>query len=359
MSGEKKLFLSPTYRIYQPVDLDKKWFVYWKEGGKRQRKYGNINTAQTYAGRMERARALIEQLKKERRRPVSVAEQMVRDFLIRNQGLWSAKTRATYDTVTDIFFEYLGGYEPTPELALAFLQHLHTTRHGSTYNKYRAILKRLFDGVGAAYLFADTQPVKANPTPARYFQTYQARRLGKVIQERDKGLWLFVQLMYYCFLRPKELRLLRAGDFLLDDREVRVPGEVSKNRKTQFVAIPDVFFPQVAFLYDTDPGQLLFPSPADPEQYIGKSTMYRRHLRILNELNFGQGYTLYSWKHTGAVAAAKAGVSLKELQLQLRHHSLDETDGYLRQMGIRDVQRLRHIFPGIGEKLQRTTGRRL
>ena len=56
--------------------------------------------------------------------------------------------------------------------------------------------------------------------------------------------------------------------------------------------------------------------------------MTNRHCAILKLLNFGKGYQMYSWKHTGAVAAVKAGIGVKELQIQLRHHSLDETDKY-------------------------------
>jgi len=47
------------------------------------------------------------------------------------------------------------------------------------------------------------------------------------------------------------------------------------------------------------------------------------------------------------VMAIKAGIGVKQLQIQLRHHSLDETDKYLRQMGVRDVGNLRSDFPGI------------
>jgi integrase len=78
--------------------------------------------------------------------------------------------------------------------------------------------------------------------------------------------------------------------------------------------------------------------------------MYRAHARILKDLRFGKGYTLYSWKHTGAIAVAKSGrVGVKELQIQLRHHSLDQTDQYLRQMGVQDLGRLQAHFPTVWE----------
>jgi len=167
------------------------------------------------------------------------------------------------------------------------------------------------------------------------------------IDEVNASLALFVRFMYYCFIRPKELRCLKVGDVLLEEGEIRVPSSASKNSKTQFIVIPDHFLPDLEFLYERPPGSYIFPSPRDPSKPLSKNVMYERHKIILNELNFGDGYTLYSWKHTGAVAAAKAGISVKELQLQLRHHSLDETDKYLRQMGVKDLANLKVTFPKI------------
>jgi hypothetical protein len=47
------------------------------------------------------------------------------------------------------------------------------------------------------------------------------------------------------------------------------------------------------------------------------------------------------------VTLAKAGASLKEIQLQMRHHSVEQTDQYLRQMGVKDLGRLKSNFPTI------------
>ena len=69
--------------------------------------------------------------------------------------------------------------------------------------------------------------------------------------------------------------------------------------------------------------------------------------KALKSLGFGTEYLLYSWKHTGAVACVRAGASLKELQIQLRHHSLEEVDKYIRQLGVNDLRDLEGRFPGI------------
>ncbi|PHN06936.1 tyrosine-type recombinase/integrase [Flavilitoribacter nigricans] len=351
MSREKKLFPVKEYLIYHPVDLGKQWFVYWYELGKRKKKYGEINQGETYQKRMDLARELIRELKAAHRPKFSKTESTIWKYIEQNKHLWKPRTYSEYVSMSKVLFQYLNGREVTQQLIQDFLQGLRATRHTTTWNKYRYALKRLFDGVGATYLFEDIKPIKTIKTPARYFQSHQAAQLAQVIAERDADLWLFVQFIYYCFIRPTELRHLQVGDLMLDEREIRMPGNKTKNKKTEYVAIPDIFVPALEPLYYRSPAEYIFPSPKKPNKPLSKNVMYRRHKKILDSLNYGEGYSLYSWKHTGAVAAAKAGVGIKELQIQLRHHSLDQTDEYLRQMGVRDVHRIRNIFPPIGARL--------
>lgn len=345
MPGEKKVV--PTYKVYSPSDLRKKWFVYWYEGRTRKRLYGDINQASTQESRREAAEKLIAQLQAEQRRKISKAEEAVRAYIRKNAARWRQSTLEHYTGKANLLFAHLAGREPTRPILEEFLQHLQDTRHPTTYNKYVVTLKKLLGEAGYRHLLDGVENLRASSTPARYFQRHQARRLLAAIDEQDSELGLFVRFLYFCFIRPRELRSLRVGDILLEEGEIRVPGKASKNAKTQFVVIPAAFRPCLAGLYDRPPGEYVFPSPADRSKRLGKNTMYRRHAKFLDALGFGEGYTLYSWKHTGAVAAAKAGISIKELQLQLRHHSLDETDQYLRQMGVKDLNRLKEQFPGV------------
>jgi len=345
MPGEKKVF--PSFQVYSPQDLSKKWFVFWYEGRKRCRKYGNINQHTTRAARQKAAEALIEEIKAGMQRRISKAEESIRQYIDQNASRWRKSTLEHYRGKANLFFDHLGGLELTAKALSDFLQHIRDTRHPTTYNKYVVTLKKLLGEAGYSHLTTGIENLKSFSTPARYFQRHQSRRLLEAIDAQDSELGLFVRFLYYCFIRPRELRALRVGDILLEEGEIRVPGKASKNAKTQFVVIPDAFRPCLYCLYDRPPGEYLFPSVADRSKPLVKNTMYRRHKKILDAMGFGEGYTLYSWKHTGAVAAVKAGISVKELQLQLRHHSLDETDKYLRQMGVKDLSRLRENFPEI------------
>ena len=133
----------------------------------------------------------------------------------------------------------------------------------------------------------------------------------------------------------------------MEENKIMMRAEISKNKKTQYIAIPSAFLSSLDFVYDLRPIDYIFQSPLDPTKPIGVNTMTRKHRVILKELGFTTEYKLYSWKHTGAVRAVENGVNLKELQMQLRHHSLDQVNEYLRQMGVTHMGNLKDKFPAL------------
>ena len=358
MSEEKKVFVQKaSYKLYDAKgDLTKKWFVYWYEGKKRIRKYGDINKFHTDKARRLEARKLIKKLKSEHARKISVLEERMWKHLEENKLQWSLKTYQQYKGMNTSFLEFLGGRNLEQSILDNFFAQLKQNHHSATYNRYLSYLKRVLRKSGYLHLFDNYRNLKSVSSPDRYYQQHQKEKLINYISNRDADLYLFIQFIYYCFIRPNELRHLRIQDIYFYEKQIRIPQvtnvlnekiRVSKNKKTEFITIPSAFLPSIEHLKELPANQFVFPSPKDGSKPIGRNTMYRRHKLILKLLGFGEGYTLYSWKHTGAVSAAKAGIRLKEIQMQLRHHSLDETDKYLRQMGVKDMAMLQSKFPEI------------
>lgn len=228
-----------------------------------------------------------------------------------------------------------------------FFTHLANEKHGKTHNAYLRCFKQVFKGVGQQALLNGIEPLNAKSSPAKYFQRHQIERLKKNLLEQDPELWLFCQFIYFCFIRPGELRQLKVGDILFDEWKICLPSHVSKNKTQQYVTIPVAFRPSLERLKERSPQEYLFPSNMDVTKPQGANAMLSRFRKILNEMGFGQEYKLYSWKHTGAVACVRAGVGVKQLQIQLRHHSLEEVDRYLRQLGVWDLEGLEEKFPGV------------
>jgi len=213
--------------------------------------------------------------------------------------------------------------------------------------KYHQLLKKVLIGMNLGSLMDGVETLKVQPVSALYFQKYQVKKLKKEIPARYPDLWFACQLLYYCFIRPGEQRMMKVSDILFDDWKIRMRGEIAKNKKTQFITIPVAFRKDIEKLQELGPNEWLFPDWRDGTKPIGANTMNKRHRKILNELGFSKDHKLYSWKHTGAVACVKAGISLKELQIQLRHYSLQEVDEYLKQLGVYDLQQLEAKFPSL------------
>lgn len=346
---EKKNFC-PEFQVYSPDDLNLTWFVFfYEENGKRIRKYGQINRHKTRDERMQAAQELISALREGyEAKPVKKdLKSQLYEQLEAQRPHWRKKSYQTVKSKVDLFIGWIGTREITAETVRAFFSHLANTRHSTTYNHYHQRIKQMLTAAGVGDMMAGIGTVREIRTPARFFQRHQVERLKKRIKEADPELWLFISFIFYCLIRPGELRHLRAGDVLLDEERIIIRGEISKNHKTEYVAIPAAFLEHVYFVRDMAANDLIFPGTASRSKPVGLNTMSSRHRSILRELGFGVEYKLYSWKHTGAVMAVKAGVGLKELQLQLRHHSLDQVNEYLRQMGVSDMRNLQNKFPAL------------
>lgn len=239
--------------------------------------------------------------------------------------------------------------------AMLFVQHLRQEKYSNqSCNDHIQFLRSLFKKLIPSIILVnpfDMKGFKNNSVPAMYYQQSQTQDLKDEIMNKDPQLWLSVQFLYYCFIRPKEARLLKVEDILIGEAKIRVREEVSKNGKLQYVSIPHHLLNklQEMDLLQFPTGYYLFSKNGKPgENPLGVNNMRNRHRYILTKLKWKQEkHQMYSWKHTGAVASAKAGISLKDLQMQLRHHSLDQVDAYLRQMLVHESDFIKYNFPEI------------
>ena len=343
MSVEKKFV--PRFQLFSPVDLGKDWFIFYYEGGKRKKVKGGINRHHTFDERMASAFALKEKLESEYQAPKPVREKML-DWVEENRGRWRRKSYQTFRSKIDCLLRWAKGREISAELLRAFFCELAKAKHKQTYRAYFAVLQRIFKEIGEPELLGGVGRLSATSTPAKYFQAHQIARIKKRLLEVDHSLWLACQFIYFCFIRPGELRLLKIGDIDFDDWKICVRSEVSKNKKQQFVPVPLAFRPALKSLAERAPNEFVF-FKNDCTKPLPVNGLLNRFRKVLTELGFGSEHKLYSWKHTGAVACVRAGTSLKELQIQLRHHSLEEVDKYIRQLGVNDLQDLENKFPAI------------
>lgn len=271
-------------------------------------------------------------------------------FLPEVKGM-AEKTYSNYVSKFRIFESWLTahGYDGndmvtiTPEIMQQFFLHLINEEKLAriTIKKYQHMLERLFNWC-VVNKYLRQSPMENLPETSR--RNDQAPRpihesdmdaLVTKIRETDPQLWLTVQLEYYCFLRPgKEIRFAKVGWFDLARSVISVPADVVKTGENKTVIIPDQLretlmndwklhlFPRDYYVI----GQNGVPGP----QPLGNNNLRNRFNIIRDALKLPTSYKLYSWKHTGNVRTAKAGISMYDRQQQNGHHSMRSTEEYLK-----------------------------
>lgn len=350
---DKKNFV-PILRHYNN-DLAKRWRVeYWQpthngKGHERVAVYGNINKFSTIEDRHQAAALLINSLSF-----APAKEKNILEIVVENGGLqWRPKTTSAYFTVVEVYKKYCKKIAPenaTTATINGFLLYLQQNKTSqNTIAKYRNTLftlytKAISQGLATINPVQKVPGIKRSPKSLMFFTDAQIELFKRA--EMSGQMWLAIRLLFYCFVRPGEMRLLRIADINFENSFIEIGADISKNRKTQKVSIPDHFLQELLKLQQY-PNNFYVLSKSGAPGAVPVSTKWinNEHCKLLAALKIRGRYAFYSWKHTGAVKAVKAGVNIKDLQLQLRHHSLDMVNEYLKNLGVLDSEDLRRKFP--------------
>lgn len=356
-SDMAKKNLPYTFRLFDSNgNTEKRWYIeYYDDANKRIRLYDGLNNTASVANRRQIADMLINDLK---RKYTFRADWLVSlEISLLNRSV-SERTKGDYKSKLRIFKSFCQENNiqvMNAESAILFPAYLRKWGlSDTTINDHIILLRSGFKSMIAQGKWKDANPFlaveffKAEAKPAKYFTKRQIEEL-KPEMMKDRELWFFVELIYYCYIRPNEIRHLKVSDINLDDCIITIPSEIAKNRKQASVVIPSAFMPSVeAWLRGRKNSEWLFPSSRTAHAPICRNHMIRKHQAVLGYMGYDtDNYMLYSWKHTGAVMAVKAKISLKFLQIQLRHSSLDMVNKYLRQLGIIDMEDFSENMPAI------------
>lgn len=220
-----------------------------------------------------------------------------------------------------------------------------------TYNNRRMMLRaavqvligrdpRLFGGVNPV------DKIKMLKTETRKHAAYtdgQIQAIAESCYRRNQPhLVLFMQFVFYTLARPDEVRQLRVGHIRMPERRILFLAESAKTSIEEYVGIPDqlaeiiersgiLSAPPEYYVFSTEPGH--GPGP----RCVAFSYFYKRirpHILKLGYYKINKNYTLYSFKHSGAISLYKATRDIKLLQAQCRHKTLEQTNRYLRDLGL-------------------------
>ena len=224
-----------------------------------------------------------------------------------------------------------------------------------TVNEYtilfRRVCKDLFiKNIISENHFKNTRRLKSFSSKPIPFNETNILKLKELILKTDPQLWLCVQLIFYSFIRPNELRFLQIKHFDFVAGKIIIPGEFSKNHKTQTVIIPDPlleYFNEKEFNKYNYDDYLITLKGTPGENHVGHNYMGNHFRRIRTLLKMPSSYKFYGWKHTGVLSLKRSGVDPFAMKDQLRHHSLDEMLEYLVELEGADSPHIKHNGPRI------------
>lgn len=233
---------------------------------------------------------------------------------------------------------------------LLFFKYLQTVRGigNRTYNNYRNelitifnfLMKRSPDLFRANPVIQIIDPLPQEVKKHAAFSDSQVKAIIEEAKHRKKSAQfvLFIHMIYYTLARPKEIQLLRVSDVDLDNNRILFRASVSKNKRDEYVTIPEtlrqILIESKVLEYPDD--YFIFGRNQQPgKQSPYGNAFWERNKNILQKLGFtDREYSLYSFKHSGAISLYLATKDIKMVQRQCRHTSVSQTDAYLRDLGL-------------------------
>lgn len=358
MNKQVKKFYAPEI-FDNSGDLNSRWYIFYykphpENSNKplRVRIYGGLNYLQTAESRYIKANEIISKLKLNSPKLPTFFEKVF-EYESLN---WRKKTISAYKTVVKYYLEYLDKKSPehaTKQDLVEFFLKLHKKGTSkNTIEKYRSSLFTLYEKA-ITYDLVSINPVKKvkrtkrQPLSLMYFNDEQIDRLKESI-ELNAQLWLATQLIYYCFIRPGEQRLLKISDINFDSGYIEIRADISKNKKTEKVVIPSFLLEKLQYLKQYNNNYFVLSKTSVPGQEpVSEKWICDNHRKILNRLQIRGRYAFYSWKHTGVVKCVQSGMNIRDIQNQLRHHSLEMVMEYLKNLGVMQSIDLKYNFPSL------------
>ena len=162
----------------------------------------------------------------------------------------------------------------------------------------------------------------------------------------NHDLYVIALLIFNCFLRPQEIVRLQVHHLKESiNGQLRIPGSVSKNKKSETIAITphlQIEFNKLNLEYPGD--YYIFGLHMKRNEKMAAPTRIAECWRKFAK-EFGIKKNIYALKHTGNGMALENGANIRDLQLQNRHSSLDQTQRYLDRFSRTVSEKFINSFP--------------
>jgi len=356
-------------------DISKTWFVYYSYRNPETNKFQVFQQyisvkLKTKKARYERANEVISEINAKLQkgwnpfsneiRTLSTVNEVVQRFYEIKETELRRRSILSYKSQIKTFKSWLEENNLT-KLSIENFSHLHAVEFmdmlkykkkvsNRTYNNYLICMRSIFNWLQEReYVihnpFKRISVLQEEDPEIIGFDEEELSIIRTVLPQRNKRLWMIAQLIFYCFMRPQEIVRLRHKDINVRAGRLIINGSQSKNKKSQVIDLPQAFLNQI-----------------DPADWTGKSTDYifsRKFMPGVKEIlpiriaeawqqfakEVGISKPIYGLKHTGVGMAFDNGINPRDLQIHIRHASLDETMKYLNRFRMVTSEKLKSEFP--------------
>lgn len=156
-------------------------------------------------------------------------------------------------------------------------------------------------------------------------------RLFDYLSVRNKHYLLACYILHYCFVRRKEMSLLKLSNFNLHKQTLFIPGEISKNGESATVTIPEKIIMLMVDLgiFNNPDHYFLFSDdfkPGAKHKHEKQFTDFWAN-KVRKDLKFPANYQFYSLKDTGITDMLQK-YDVLTVRDQARHSDIKMTNKY-------------------------------
>ena len=375
-SKEKKMFFSlpKQYLDYKPPKLHRgktSWYISYyvkhPETGRLRLFRVKVNHIKPVRERIQAAKEIMAGLQErlalgwnpllERVAPraSSPAFQVFDTYIRVKEKEMEAQSMHTYRSYVRVFRQWLQGAGFTDQtlicsinetVARRFMAFLEEDKGVAprTYNGYLSFLVTFFDWMRDKGYVQDNVFQKIQRKPKRLMKKKRRMltdaELGKLyafLDESNPEYLAVCLLCYCCFMRPKEIALLKCRDIDVRKQLVHVRPEIAKNDNESFRTIPDAMMPVIRRLDLSNPGMFLFGAhPGEGGNFTPgwKPTAKKKFSdywasTVRDACGFPMDVQFYSQKDTGITNMLGEGTAINLVQQQADHSSVAMTALYV------------------------------
>lgn len=276
-------------------------------------------------------------------RGLTTVNRCVDHFLANRESYVRKRTNNTYKCHLKIFklwciknkFDKLSIESINYYMASDFMDHVASKKVSNrTWNNYLQSLRTCFNFLIAKEYIMVNPFFKLHDRPTEQpeliaFSRDELKVISNNLPSYNHDLYVIALLIFNCFLRPQEIVRLQVKHLKELGRNFTIPGSVSKNKKNETISVTNSLLSEVQKM------DLNFPD----DWFVFGLHMKRAKkqvapTRIAEEWKefatlYNLSKSIYALKHTGNGLALEGGANARDIQLQNRHSSLEETQKYL------------------------------